>query len=218
MRKKLVLASILLFALLFGWFLWQQHAFRLTSFVPGENGPEFTKFVWTFNKPLDEQRRPALTTNPQIKGEFDIKNNRIVLTPVSSLPLGAYELRLSGVFSGRGQAIGTIVKTVKIEYIPENRLSGEERKFAQEATDIFDGTDPFLAALPYQTLHFKVELVNNVEGKLSVLVTTYAALNRQEQLESYKKDTAAYQKEALDWIRSNGRDLSTLHITYQPTL
>ena len=77
---------------------------------------------------------------------------------------------------------------------------------------------PIISKLPQETLHYKIDYSLDPNQKLSLVITTFAVINRPSQYSQYATNTQAYRQEALGFLKQNGVSANTYPISYKPSL
>lgn len=101
---------------------------------------------------------------------------------------------------------------------PDEQLKREEAG-AIEATKKQDellALFPVLTDLPHETLDYKIEYSNPRLNEIEFGITLYPISPKAERPNSYREELQQYKKEALDFLKSKGVDVTRSKITITP--
>lgn len=101
---------------------------------------------------------------------------------------------------------------------PDEQLKREEAG-AVEATEKQKellALYPVLTELPRETLDYKIEYSNPELNVIEFGITLYPISPKSERPNSYKEELQQYKKDALDFLKSKGVDVSRAKITITP--
>jgi hypothetical protein len=198
----------------------------LESTTPRNNGPASTidPIIFRYNKDLDPKTADNFVLEPHTEGKLEVVGNILKYTP--TLPYvfdRQYVARLNGARSLDGKTAGAVTITFRPGFVAVGNLSKEQLQAQAERTDRVEKEFPILKYIPHETLHYKIDYdltanqgYDQPLNQLTVTITLFANLTREEQRASYQQELVEYKKEALDYLKSKGINPADYTIRYIP--
>lgn len=218
-RLKLIVIIVALAAVIgAGIYSYINHtSMRLTASEPTDGrGTTTNSIIFTFNHDLDSTNTTHFTISPYIDGSASVSRNQLIFKPTYSYQINTkYTATVSSPTSTTGLVGKAATITFTAQYIPEGEQSKQQR---QDALDKNDNLPKLALTLPKETLDYRIDYTQAGDNNQYVYtITLYAVINGPQDRPQYEQELKQYKQEALDYIKSQNIDPSTLTINYVPS-
>jgi hypothetical protein len=214
-RKPIIITVLVAIVAWVGWTIYYSvFVFHVTSTTPDlsrvSNTAPYIKV--TFNKPIDKSSVRLKSDNVGISSDVDSKTLTINLLELMTAGQ-AYTVSIDSI----GSTSGDVLKDYPLTFTPSNDpsyLTADQEKAIldqQEANKSPVLDDPIFKVVPYSTLDYSLDGVINDDQSVTITITIQ--LSAADVSSGADAATARYKQEALDYITSQGIDLSKYTVT-----
>lgn len=210
-----VIAGISVFLLI------RDQQFRLVKSTPSRSGTVSTStngFELFFNKDLDGSAdySKSITDPGHLVGRIRLDKRSIIIETGPILQDKKYSFSLHDIHDAKGDVIKEIKFDFTAKYLPDSKISDEQKSLIAKLSRQYLQDYPLLAHLPYSTLDYSLEAVFNQDenqrlGQPEIQAKLFLS---HADMSEPRAATARYKQEVIDYITSLGLNPSDYKINY----